>query len=189
MRFVGKAPIRRCGLLIGAAALSAGAVGGFLPLLNSAASAAPEAASAAMLQSINVPKYPGVLGNSKGYSLYILTDEKNGKVHCSGQCLQYWPPLYVSKGAMVTVGKGVKGKWGTVERMLSTGDKYQVTYNSYPVYTYVGDTGAKQSHGEGVKFATGVDWYLVRASATTVAATPMKTASDPSSGSGGGGGW
>jgi predicted lipoprotein with Yx(FWY)xxD motif len=186
MRFVGKALIRRYGVLIGAGALSAGAVGGVIPSLGSAAAAAPRA-SAVVLQSINVSKYPGVLGNSKGYSLYLLANEKGGKLHCSGQCLQYWLPLYVSKDAMITVGKGVKGKWSTVERRLSSADKFQVTYNSYPVYTYVGDTGAKQSHGEGVKFSTGVDWYLVRASATAAATTPMKTASDSSGG--GGGGW
>jgi hypothetical protein len=88
---------------------------------------------------------------------------------------------------MVLVGSGVKGKWSTVARKLSSTDtKYQVTYNSYPVYTYVGDTGRKQSKGEGVQLASRVHWYLIHASATS-ASTPMKTSSGGSSGGGGGG--
>jgi len=115
-----------------------------------------------------------VLGNSKSFSLYLLQVEAGGKLHCTGQCLQYWHPLYVAKGSHPSVGTGVKGKLGTVARKLSaTVTKYQLTYNSYPVYTYVGDTGPKQSSGEYFEFETGVYWYLVRASATTAANTPV----------------
>jgi len=172
--------------LVGVAALSAGAVIGVLPSLTAQASATPRA-SAPVLQSINVPSYPGVLGNSKKYSLYLLHNEVGGKLHCVGACLQFWIPLYVAKGSHPSVGAGVKGKWGVVIRKISSADtKYQLTYNTYPVYTYAGDTGPKQSKGEGVKFSSGVYWYLLHASAKTAAATPVKTST---SSSGGGGGW
>jgi hypothetical protein len=64
MRSVGKTHVSRFTVLIAAAALSAGAVGGVLPSLGASASAAPRASSP-MLRLINVPKYSGVLGNSK----------------------------------------------------------------------------------------------------------------------------
>jgi predicted lipoprotein with Yx(FWY)xxD motif len=185
MRFVAKAYLRRCAAVVSAAALSIGAVAGVLPLLGAQAAAAP-GAPAVVLRSINVSKYPGVLGNSKSFSLYLLQNEAGGKLHCVGGCLQSWIPLYVAEGTRPSLGAGVKGEWGMVTRKLSNAvTKYQLTYNTYPVYTYAGDTAPRQSSGEGIKFATGVYWYLVRASATTVVTTAMT----PVTGSSGGGGW
>ena len=54
--------------------LSVGAVAGVLPSLGASASATARKA-APVIQAINVPKYPGVLGNSKSRSLYLLADE------------------------------------------------------------------------------------------------------------------
>ena len=133
--------------------------------------------AAPVLQAINVPKYPGVLGNSKSRSLYLLAEEAGGRLHCTGQCLQFWFPVYVKKGSHPSMSAGVKGKIGMVARKLSnTVTKYQVTDNGYPLYVFAGDTGPKQSNGQHVKFATGVYWYLVSASAKTAAKTPVKKA-------------
>jgi predicted lipoprotein with Yx(FWY)xxD motif len=145
MRFVAKAHLRRHAALVGAVALSAGVVAGILPSLDAPASAAPRT-SAPVLLSINTASYPRVLGNSKKYSLYLLHDEAGGKLHCVGKCLQSWIPLYVAKGSHPSVGAGVKGKLGTVARKLSKADtKYQLTYNSFPVYTFSGDTARVSS--------------------------------------------
>ena len=163
--------------LIGGAVLSVGAIAAVLPSLGASASATTRSGSA-VLRAINVSKYPGVLGNAKSHSLYLLHDELGGKLHCTGECLQFWLPVYVAKGSHPSVGAGVKGKVGTVARKLSKNDtKYQLTYNGYPVYTYSGDSGPKQANGEHVKFAKGVYWYLLRASATTAAKTPVPPAS------------
>jgi len=140
-----------------------------------------------MLRSINVPKYSGALGDAKKFSLYLLQDERGGKLHCTGGCLQIWVPLYVAKGSHPMVGAGVKGKVGTVARKLSkTVTKYQLTFNSYPVYVYSGDSGPAQSNGEHIQFSSGVYWYLMRASATSAGTTAMTKAPG---GGGGGGGW
>ena len=66
-------PFSSLGVLVGAAALSAGTVGGVLPSLGANASATPRS-FAPVLRMINVPKCSGVLGNSKSYSLYLLSD-------------------------------------------------------------------------------------------------------------------
>ena len=159
--------------LIGAAVLSVVAVSGLVPSLGVGAAASARK-TAPVLQAMNVPKYPGVLGNAKSRSLYLLTDEKGAKLHCTGGCLSFWFPLYVAKASRPSIGRGVTGKLGMVARKLSKKvTKYQLTYNSYPVYTFSGDTGPKQSKGEHFKFETGVYWYLVRASATTAARTPV----------------
>ena len=83
----------------------------------------------------------------------------------------------MKKGSHPSRSAGVKGKIGMVARKLSnTVTKYQVTDNGYPLYMFAGDTGPKQSNGQHVKFATGVYWYLVSASAKTAAKTPVKKA-------------
>jgi len=152
-----------------------------------ATASATERVGSPVLQSIDVPHYAGALGNAKKFSLYLLQDERGGKLHCVGSCLQFWFPLYVAKGSHPTVGTGVKGKVGVVARKLSsTVTKYQVTFNTYPVYVYSGDTGPTQSKGEHIQFSSGVYWYLLRASATTASATAMTKAPG---GGGGGGGW
>ncbi|MGH9303079.1 MAG: hypothetical protein ACRDZ5_01570 [Acidimicrobiales bacterium] len=92
-------------------------------------------------------------------------------MRCRGGCLDLWRPLYVKKGARLTSSSGVKGRLGTVAR----GSKEQVTFNSYPLYTFAGDNGrVAQSKGEGVAFGHRARWYLVRASARSAAATPVK---------------
>jgi hypothetical protein len=76
----------------------------------------------------------------------------------------------------VSLGAGVKGKIGFVARGKS---KKQVTFNSYPLYSFAGDSGARGSKGEDVK-ALGGTWTLVHADATSVGATPFaKSAAKP----------
>ena len=145
----------------GAAALLAG------PLV--AASSATAQASTPLLKSANIPSFPGVLENSASRSLYVLSTEKGAKLHCtSASCLKLWKPIEVKSSVKsVSVGSGVKGKIGFVKR---TSTMKQVTFNTYPIYTYTGDTGANQSHGEAIG-ADGGTWDLVHAAAKSAGAT------------------
>ena len=130
--------------------------------------AAAAVAASPKVVAIRVAHYGTVIGNSSSRSLYVLSDEKGGHLHCKGGCLDVWFPLEVPAGH-VPVGAGVKGHIGTVAR----GSHRQVTFNGYPVYTFAGDTGRAQSNGEKISSAGGT-WYLARASATTAAGTPVK---------------
>jgi predicted lipoprotein with Yx(FWY)xxD motif len=123
-----------------------------------------------------VGKYGEVLTDSAGFSLYVLSTESKGKLHCtSTSCTTSWIPLLVAKNAKVTAGSGVKGKISHVTR----GTKWQVTYNGWPVYTFIGETGPAKSNGEKI-VAFGGTWYLVTAAATTNSATPVKKVSGTS---------
>jgi predicted lipoprotein with Yx(FWY)xxD motif len=127
-------------------------------------------ASATSLQSVNIAGFPGALANHASRTLYILTVEKGAKLKCTGGCLAHWIPVTVkSSVTSVSLGANVKGKIGFVARSAST---KQVTFNSYPLYTFAGDSGPKQSHGEGAAFAGG-KWYVVKASSASVGATPI----------------
>jgi predicted lipoprotein with Yx(FWY)xxD motif len=151
---------RRVGLGAAAASVSLGTL-----LVGASSAATPP-----FLKSDNVKGYSGVLANTSGRTLYVLSTEKNAKLHCVRHCLTTWPPLLVKTATTsVTLGAGVKGKIGFVKRSAT---KKQVTFNSYPVYVYSGDTGALQSNGEGIA-ANGGTWTMVHASATTVPGTPF----------------
>jgi predicted lipoprotein with Yx(FWY)xxD motif len=131
-----------------------------------------------LLQKANAGGYDGVLANAASRSLYVLSNESAGAVHCTGGCLTTWPPLLVTSAtSSIALGAGVSGKIGFVTRSSTT---KQVTFNGYPVYTYSGDTGANQTNGEGIA-ADGGTWTLADAGAKTTAGTPVA----PSSG----GGW
>lgn len=139
------------------------------------------------LKSASVPGFSGALVNHSSKTLYVLSSEKGAKIKCKSACLSLWPPLLVkSSVTKVAFGANVKGKIGFVTR--STTMK-QVTFNSFPLYTYAGDTGSLQSHGEGI-VALGGTWYLVKASSSSAGLTVFKrtstgTSTTTTSGTGG----
>jgi predicted lipoprotein with Yx(FWY)xxD motif len=123
-----------------------------------------------------VPGYGEVLVTPGDLSLYLLSDERNGRVPCTSGCLSIWPPLLLrSAPKSPRPGAGIAGKLGLVRR---GGSLVQVTYNGSPLYTYSGDPGRAASAGEGI-VSFGGTWYLVRAVARTSAETPV-TESSPS---------
>jgi predicted lipoprotein with Yx(FWY)xxD motif len=94
-----------------------------------------------------------VLTNSKGLTLYTFAPDTKGKSTCYGSCAQYWPPAPGPAHAP----SGVTGTLGTIQR---TGGGTQVTYNGLPLYTYVGDSGPGQAHGNNINLNGGL-WHEV----------------------------
>jgi predicted lipoprotein with Yx(FWY)xxD motif len=128
-------------------------------------------ASGTSLKSTSPKGFSGALSTSTRV-LYLLTDEKGGKLHCTGPCLKAWPPLLVKDSVTkVSLGKGVSGTVGFVKRGSS---KKQVTFNSYPVYTYAGDASPSAHTGEGVS-SDGGTWYLIKASAQSAGSSALKS--------------
>ena len=134
--------------------------------------ASASGAGTTSLRSVKTPGFFGALATSSSKSLYLLTSEKGAALKCTGACLSTWLPLLVKDSvATITLGTGVKGTVGFVAR----GAKMkQVTYNSYPVYTFAGDSGVRGNSGEGLVFKGGT-WFLVKAVATSSTKTPFKS--------------
>ncbi|MGD0985429.1 MAG: hypothetical protein ABSA65_16700 [Acidimicrobiales bacterium] len=174
---------RRRRRLAVAGVLAAAAVGGTISApLFAGAQPATQLGAKSTLQEVKIVKYGEVLANSAGYSLYVLSTESKGTLHCtSSACLADWPPLLVAKNSMISTGPGVKGKISHVTR----GSRWQVTFNGWPVYTFVGDSGPGKSSGENFVAFSGT-WYLVHAAATTNSGTPIKAAASSGTTSGGG---
>jgi predicted lipoprotein with Yx(FWY)xxD motif len=154
---------------ISLAALATFAVG----LSQASPGAGVSAAGENALIVVQLPRYGGVLATAHGDTLYLLRGAGGAQVSCEGSCVSLWPPLVVGPSVRaVRAGPGVRGTLGLAPR---DGGR-QVTYNGYRLYTYAGDTGPRQSNGEGV-VSFGGTWDLVRASATQAATTAVTHAS------------
>ena len=127
-----------------------------------------------------------VLVNQKGQTLYMLTSEKGDKITCtaSSGCLHAWPETDLPSGATAAkAGSGVKASLlGTVKG--ATG-QMEVTYNGWPLYTFIGDSAAGQAKGQGLTNFGGT-WYVLNTAGSPVTA---KASAAHSSGSSGGYGY
>jgi predicted lipoprotein with Yx(FWY)xxD motif len=140
------------------AALSALPVGAFAA--GKSASAADHTPAIASVAKRTVEQRTTSLGkvlvNSEGRTLYLFKKDSRGKSACSGECAKFWPPLRVS--GKPTAGAGISAsKLGTIRR---SDGRPQVTYNGHPLYTFMQDTKAGQTHGEGLT-AFGARWFVL----------------------------
>jgi predicted lipoprotein with Yx(FWY)xxD motif len=88
-----------------------------------------------------------ILANAQGRTLYYFLPERGGKIVCSSSaCTTYWPPS-ISAGGNPTGSAGVTGPLGLVMR---AGGAQQITYSTWPLYTFAGDSAAGQTSGQGV---------------------------------------
>ncbi len=94
-----------------------------------------------------------VLTNGPGRTSYWFAPDTPTKSVCNGSCAVYWPPV---RGPL-TAGAGVTGQLSTIKRADGT---TQETYNGHPLYTYIGDSGPGQAHGNKLNLNGGL-WYVV----------------------------
>ncbi len=117
-----------------------------------------------------------VLTNAAGRTLYYLTSDTATHYACSGACLKFWPPL---RGAATSVSHPatVHGRF----TFHQGPNGHQVEYNGHPLYTFSGDKGPRQDHGEGIHAFGGTWWVatpgLRPAAPTTGKPTPTPTKS------------
>ena len=90
----------------------------------------------APVTKVHDPNFGDVLATRAGLALYTWDNEKDGRVHCTGDCAIAWPPLTVRKSQVARRISGIHGMFATVRRPEGT---TQITFNGQPVYTYVGD--------------------------------------------------
>jgi predicted lipoprotein with Yx(FWY)xxD motif len=130
--------------LLGGALAGAGSAGG-----------GSQSSQAATESALHTARIGGVtvLTNAKGLTLYWFAPDTSSKSVCNGSCAAYWPPV---RGPL-TAGPGVTGRLGTITR---TGGGTQETYDGHPLYTYIGDSGPGQAHGNNLNLNGGF-WHVV----------------------------
>jgi predicted lipoprotein with Yx(FWY)xxD motif len=124
----------------------------------SAASVATRESKTVVVSTRNISGLGQVLVNAKGLTLYMFVPDKQSKVTCVKSCAEAWPPLVLPKGAKATAsGKAQASLLGS-DANPSGG--HVVTYNGWPLYTYVADSKPGADSGQALKLNGGL-WYVL----------------------------
>jgi predicted lipoprotein with Yx(FWY)xxD motif len=97
-----------------------------------------------------------VIVNSDGLTLYDFHKDKGGTSSCYGACAGAWPPL-LTEGNPQAQGAAQRSMLGTTKRKDGT---LQVTYNGWPLYTYVADQASGEANGNDIS-QFGAQWYAL----------------------------
>ncbi|MET0147058.1 MAG: peptidoglycan-binding protein [Ilumatobacteraceae bacterium] len=96
-----------------------------------------------------------MLTGSNGMTVYLFMPDAQGTPTCADACAQAWPPLTVDDAGQLSGGDGVDASLlGTVEHPPAG---TQVTYNSWPLYFFAGDSAPGDTNGQG----QGGVWYVL----------------------------
>jgi predicted lipoprotein with Yx(FWY)xxD motif len=120
------------------------------------ATSTPTASTPPATVGVASNKLGQILVDGRGFSLYLFEADKTTTSTCSGDCAANWPPLLTS-GAPVAAGAATQAMLGTTARSDGT---TQVTYNGHPLYFFVSDTKAGDTHGQGLT-AFGAGWDVL----------------------------
>jgi len=153
----------RIGLLAALAAAIAVLAAGSATARSGVAGARHMAASATV-QTRKVGKLGTILVNSRGLTLYMFEPDHQKKVTCKGKCAAAWPPLKLKKGQKPTAG-------GSAKKKLLGMDGNVVTYNRWPLYTYLGDLKPGQATGQRLNNLGGL-WYVLSPSGKVITKKP-----------------
>gem|GEM_PF-990237 len=106
-----------------------------------------------------------ILVDAQGMVLYRYTaDGKNiSNCYTAYGCVTLWPIVAPGPGGRAVAGAGVVQS--ALHVITRKDGKRQVTYDGWPLYTYVVDRKPGQTAGQGFKDARGI-WYVVYATPT-----------------------
>ena len=149
------------------AVLAAGCGGSTMP--KSGVAGARHVTKSATVMTRKVKKLGVILVNSRGRTLYMFVPDHRKRVTCKGKCAKYWPPLKIKKGRKPTAGGAARQKLLGTDRNPSGGRV--VTYNRWPLYTYIADARAGQTNGQAIKLNGGF-WYVLSPAGKVVKKKP-----------------
>lgn len=189
----GAVAVAACGSSASTGSSGSAASGSSSASSPSAAGSAGGSTSGVTVSAKSVSGLGTVLVNQKGQTLYMLTSEKGSKITCtaSSGCLHVWPETDLPSGTTAAkAGSGVQSSLlGTVK---GADGKMEVTYNGWPLYTFIGDSSAGQAKGQALTNFGGT-WYVLNTAGNPVTTKASSAnsggGSSPSSGSGGGYGY
>ena len=91
----------------------------------------------ATVKTRKINKLGVVLVNSRGFTLYMFKPDRQRRVTCKGSCAAAWPPLKLKTGQTPTAGGAARQRLLGSDR--NPGGGRVVTYNRWPLYTYIAD--------------------------------------------------
>ena len=144
-------------------------------------SSSPTSSDAAItVMTASVPGVGTVLVNGDNRTLYQLSSEQGGKLTCTDDngCTKIWPDTELPAGKTAGIaGTGIQAS--LLSTVKSSDGKLYLTYNTYPLYTFSGDTGPGTAAGQGIT-SFGGTWTAITPAgtpATSAGAAPTSTAS------------
>ena len=157
---------------------------------SSSPSQSANADAAITVTTATLPSVGRVLVNGNGQTLYLLSSEQGGKLTCTDDngCTKVWPDTELPSGKTAGIaGTGVQAS--LLSTVKSADGKLYLTYNTFPLYTFTGDTGTGTAAGQGIT-SFGGTWSAitpagVAATAGSAPASPAATPSPKPSSSGG----
>ena len=157
---------RRTSLRIGVIAAVAAAVAVSAAVWSGAGAASSRhLTKAPTVTTRKVGKLGVILVNGAGRTLYMFVPDKQKKVTCKGSCAVIWPPLKIKAGHKPTAGGAAKKSLLGTDPNPSGGRV--VTYNHWPLYTYITDHKPGQATGQGVNNSGGL-WYVLSPSGKVI---------------------
>lgn len=152
-------------LLLG---IAAAAVGGLATGAATATVTTKTGAAKARVVTIStrkLPKLGTILVNAKGLTLYMFVPDRRKRVTCVHTCAAIWPPVKLPKGGKIrTTGRAKASLLGNDRD--PTGGRV-VTYNKWPLYTYLSDKRPGQATGQALKLNGGL-WYVLNPSGKVI---------------------
>ncbi|HZU20843.1 MAG TPA: hypothetical protein VE982_06465 [Gaiellaceae bacterium] len=135
------------------------------------ASATPSAVQSArvVISTRTLPKLGTVLVNSKGLTLYMFVPDKQKRVTCKAACAAVWPPVKLPKGAKAVASGKAKARLLGSDPNPSGGRV--VTYNHWPLYTYVADRKPGKATGQALNLNGGL-WYVLSPAGKVIKTKP-----------------
>jgi predicted lipoprotein with Yx(FWY)xxD motif len=112
-----------------------------------------------------LPKLGVVLVDSRGRTLYMFVPDKRSKVTCVGGCAVVWPPVKLTSAAKPAASGLAKLALLGSDRNPAGGRV--VTYDKWPLYTYVADTAPGQAKGQALNLNGGF-WYVLSPAGTVI---------------------
>ena len=116
-------------------------------------------ASASEVKIAAVPGFGQILVDGQGFTLYVFVPDQQSSSTCYNTCATAWPPLILDSGQSVpSAGTGAHAPLlGITHR---SDGSLQVTYDHWPLYTWVNDVRPGEATGEGLNNLGGL-WYVL----------------------------
>jgi predicted lipoprotein with Yx(FWY)xxD motif len=106
-----------------------------------------------------IGKLGTVLVRGTGHALYMFAPDGGSQLACSAACQKVWPPLIAPKSGVAKAIDGAKQSLiGSVKDPFN--GKRVVTYDGWPLYTYVLDNAPHEATGQNVALNGGYWWVL-----------------------------
>ena len=132
---------------------------------RSSASVTSGRQAAVVISTRKVRKLGTVLVNSKGLTLYMFVPDKRAKVTCKGTCATVWPPVMLPSGAKPHATGAVDAR--LLGSDVNPAGGRVVTYDGWPLYTYVGDGSPGKATGQALNLNGGL-WYALAPSGKVI---------------------